>query len=75
MSEANEIMKDIDAVILTGGDDLHPSRYGEDEKIQTDYDLKKENSEFNIIGIADKQNKPSSADDFAAELHADQQWE
>lgn len=58
LQDAREIMKDIDGIILTGGEDLHPKHYGEEEKIKTSYDIKKENAEFNLIKIADTDNKP-----------------
>lgn len=51
--------KEIDALILSGGDDIHPSRYHQtlDEHAQLENELI-ENYEFNCLSIADKMQIP-----------------
>ena len=51
--EALEILKECSGIVLTGGPDVHPSRYGKEyDTSRCEIDLKRDSLEFEIIKMA-----------------------
>ena len=57
--EVKAYIKTIDALLLTGGQDVHPSLYGHDKQTQTnDYNLERDHFELALIKHAFEAKKP-----------------
>lgn len=62
MKEAIKILKECDGIVLTGGPDVEPSRYGRpSEASRCEIDMKRDSLEFEVIKIAEQMKLPMLA--------------
>lgn len=57
--EANKLLDKIDGLVLTGGDDLNPKLYGEENLYCEDYDDKRDLSDMILLKCAIKKDIPT----------------
>lgn len=58
LDKSQEAISRLDGLILTGGPDINPSRYGQSPHPETDYDEERDRQEINLLQQALKAAKP-----------------